>query len=93
MEERERLSNGSFVGTIEVKGDLDKKEAIKALEGGTQDDRVDSEQRAPTLKSMMKISNKLKTAAKVFDFFLKENGVKFGIGKFDIWHLKSLQWG
>ena len=73
MEERERLSNGSFVGTIEVKGDLDKKEAIKALEGGTQDVRVDSEQRAPTLKSMMKISNKLKTAAKVFDVFLKEN--------------------
>ena len=27
LEERERLSNGSFVGTIEVKGDLDKKEA------------------------------------------------------------------
>ena len=80
MEERERLSNGSFVGTIKVKGDLDKKEAIKALEGGTQDVRVDSEQRAPTLKSMMKISNKLKTAAKVFDVFLKEKGVKFGIG-------------
>ena len=36
-------------------------------------------QRAPILKSMMKISNKLKTAAKVFDVFLKENGVKFGI--------------
>ena len=47
--------------------------------GGTQDVRVDSEQRAPILKSMMKISNKLKTAAKVFDIFLKENGVKFGI--------------
>ena len=30
-------------------------------------------QRAPILKSMMKISNKLKTAAKVFDVFLKEN--------------------
>ena len=27
---------------------------------------------------MMKISNKLKPAAKVFDVFLKENGVKFG---------------
>ena len=42
-------------------------------QGGTQDARVDSEQRAPILKSMMKISNKLKTAAKVFDVFLKEN--------------------
>ena len=63
LEERERLSNGSFVGTIEVKGDLDKKEAIKALEGGTQDDRVDSEQGAPILKSMMKISNKLMTSS------------------------------
>ena len=27
----------------------------------------------------MKIPNKLKTAANVFDIFLKENGVKFGI--------------
>ena len=62
-EERERLSNGLFVGTIKVKGDLDKKEAIKALEGGTQDDRVDSEQGAPILKSMMKISNKLMTSS------------------------------
>ena len=32
LEERERLSNGSFVGTIKVKGDLDKKEAIKDLQ-------------------------------------------------------------
>ena len=61
-------------------------------QGGTQDVRVDSEQRAPILKSMMKISNKLKTAAKVFDVFLKENEVKFGIWKFDMWHFKSLQW-
>ena len=35
MEERERLSNGSFEGTIEVKGNLDKKEAIKALQSIT----------------------------------------------------------
>ena len=34
---------------------------------------MDSEQRAPILKSMMKISNKLKTPARVFDVFLKEN--------------------
>ena len=56
---------------------------------------MDSEQGAPILdmfmKLMMKIPNKLKTAAKVFNVFLKENGVKFGIGKFDIWHFKSLQ--
>ena len=43
------------------------------------------------LKSMMKIPNKLKTAAKVFVVFLQENGLKFGIGKFDMWHFKSLQ--
>ena len=35
---------------------------------------------------MMKISNKLKMAAKVFDVFLKED-------KFDMWHFKSLQMG
>ena len=57
--------------------DLDKKEAIKALQRNTtQDVRVDSEQRAPILKSMMKISNKLKTAAKVFDVFLKESSTR-----------------
>ena len=50
------------------------------------DVRVDSEQRAPILKLMMKISNKLKMAAKVFDVFLKED-------KFDMWHFKSLQMG
>ena len=31
-EERERLSNWSFVGTIKVKGDLDNNEVIKALQ-------------------------------------------------------------
>ena len=31
-EERERLSNGLFVGTLEVKGDLDKKKGIKTLQ-------------------------------------------------------------
>ena len=41
-------------------------------QGGTQDVIVDSEQRAPILKSMMKISNKLKMAAKIFNVFLKE---------------------
>ena len=32
LEERERLSNWSFVGTIKLKGDLDNKEVIKALQ-------------------------------------------------------------
>ena len=41
---------------------------------------------------MMKISKKLKTAAKGFDVFLKENEVKFGIGKVDMWHFNLLQW-
>ena len=32
-----------------------------------------SNKKSPILKSMMKISNKLKTPARVFDVFLKEN--------------------
>ena len=49
-EEKEQLRNLLFVGTIEVKVDLDKKEAIKALQRNTtQDVRVDSEQGAPIL--------------------------------------------
>ena len=67
-------------------------EGLQARLGGTQDVRVDSEQRAPILKLMMKISNKMKTAAKGFDVFLKENEVKFGIGKVDMWHFNLLQW-
>ena len=47
-----------------------------AGDGGANDDAIDDgivndADRLP--KSMMKISNKLKTAAKVFDVFLKEN--------------------
>ena len=41
---RERLSNGSFIGLIEVKGDLDKKEAIKALQ------RITSKEKPKMLK-------------------------------------------
>ena len=55
--------------------------------GETQDVRVDSntEQVNMPLKLMMNIPNRLKTmAAKVFDVLLKENGVKFRNGKFDM---------
>ena len=55
--------------------------------GETQDVRVDSntEQVNMPLKLMMNIPNRLKTmAAKVFDALLKENGVKFWNGKFDM---------
>ena len=44
------------------------------------------------LKSMRKIPNRLNTmAAKIFDVLIKENGVKFLIGKVDMWHFNLLQ--
>ena len=72
---------------IEVKGDLEKKEAIKAWQRITSEEKPKMLEWIPNnelqildmpLKLMMKIPNRLKTmAAKVFDVLLKENGVKF----------------
>lgn len=85
-------------GRIELKGDLKKREALKALE------KIIIEEDAMTMKwvpnkelpklemplaLVMKNPNKVKTmATNIFNVFLKENGAKFGIGKFEMWHYK-----
>ena len=79
---------------IKVKGDLEKKEAIKAWQRITSEEKPKMLEWIPNnelqildmpLKLMTKIPNRLKTmAAKVFDVLLKENGVKFRNGKFDM---------
>ena len=72
---------------MEVKQDLEKKEAIKAWQRITSEEKPKMLEWIPNnelqildmpLNLMTKIPNRLNTiAAKVFDVLLKENGVKF----------------
>ena len=88
------MLNQKTVWRIEVKGDLEKKEAIKAWQRITSEEKPKMLEWIPNnelqildmpLKLVTKIPNRLKTmAAKVFDVLLKENGVKFRNGKFDM---------
>ena len=81
-------------GRIEVNEDLEKNEAIKAWQRITSEEKPKMLEWIPNnelqildmpLNLMTKIPNRLKTmAAKVFDVLLKENGVKFRNGKFDM---------
>ena len=88
------MVNQRTEGRIEVKEDLEKKEAIKAWQRIKSEEKPKMLEWIPNnelqilempLKLMTKIPNRLKTmVAKVFDVLLNENGVKFRNGKFDM---------